>query len=409
MIYNIIMGLRKKILIALILIFILTTTSYGIELNNSIPSITLAQKESPFETEIIKEEYLEDDIEEESKPKETLRERFHDVFTHQINDHEHVEYLFDEMTTKHFKNGPLDNIEIWGLWRGALTETIFSNGHDDTRPTYNILETRLHGTFRNKKTSFVITTRYYPQHEFTFMQNLFSDTFIRHRFNKQAVLTIGNTRTHTGEEGAWSELLIPFFNRSQISKHFGNIRKLGVRLSGEYKYLDYDVAINSSGTYFREFFPGAEVCSWVNFKPLANTNGKYGDLKIGAGITAGRRHFNYNNIGAYIGYKYKKFKADFEVANGDGYNGRLGAANIHAKGYYTTLYYDLTDKIQLVARFDDFIPNCHNSSHHTREYSAGINYFIKGQALKLMLNYVFREDNMTGNTNQIIIGTQILL
>lgn len=400
--------------LALTLIFCIFFAPFSLAGNVNLREIVLDLNEPPFETEIIKEDTLEDNIEKggvvdvEVHPHETLKEKLQDAFDLQVSDNEHVEYLLDNILNKKFEKGPFENIGVWGLWRGGLGET-FAGGDNHTNMSYDILESRLHGTFRDKKTSFVITTRYVPQKEFTFMQNLFSDTFIRHRFNKKAVLTIGNTRTHTGEEGSWSELLIPFYARSQISRQFGNIRKLGVRLSGETKYVDYDVAGNTSGTYFTSFFPGAEFCGWVNFKPLANTDGKYGSLKIGGGITAGRRHFNYNNIGAYVAYRYKKFKIDFECANGDGYNGRMGPANIHARGYYTTLYYDLTKKVQLVARFDDFTPNCHDSSHHTREYSTGVNFFIKGQALKLMLNYIFREDSIAGNSHRIMIGTQIVL
>lgn len=407
------MKLGYKLLVYIFINLLFLSPVFAGQTKN-LPVIVLEKTEAPFETEVIKEDIIQDDTEQgkvieiDSHPHETLKEKLHDVFDLQVSDNEHVEYLLDNILTKKFKKGPFDNIGIWGLWRGGLSES-FVKGDNHTNVNYDILETRLHGTFANKKTSFVITTRYVPQKEFTFMQNLFSDVYIRHRFNKSAVLTIGNTRTHTGEEGSWSELLIPFYSRSQISRQFGNIRKLGVRLSGETKYVDYDIAGNSSGTYFTSFFPGAEFCGWINFKPLANTDGKYGSLKIGGGLTAGRRHFNYNNIGAYVSYKYKRFKVDFECANGDGYNGRMGAAKVHARGYYTTLYYDLTKKLQLVARFDDFIPNCHDSSHHTREYSTGLNFFIKGQALKLMLNYIFREDSIAGNSHKIMIGTQIVL
>ena len=70
---------------------------------------------------------------------------------------------------------------------------------------------------------------------------------------------------------------------------------------------------------------------------------------------------------------------------------------------------DLTKKIQLLARYDDFTPNCNNTSYRTKEYSAGINYFIKGQALKLILNYVYRQDSLHGDSHRIILGTQIVL
>ncbi len=378
-----------------------------------LDEIVLEHEETPFQTEVIQEDYIENNTETDTNPQtmtvhETLHDKIHDIFNLEVSDNEHIEALLENILTKKIEKGPLENIGIRGLWRGGLTET-FTGGHNSTKMNYDIMETRLHGSFKNKKTSFVITTRYLPQKEFTFMQNLFSDVYIKHRFNKHAVLTLGNTRTHTGEEGSWSELLIPFYARSQISRQFGNIRKVGARLSGEYSLMDYDIALNSSGTYFTSFFPGAEFCGWVNFKPLGKTDGRYGTLKIGGGITSGRRHFNYNCVGAYVSYKYKKFKADFEIANGDGYNGRMGAANIHARGYYTTIYYDLTKKLQLVARFDDFIPNCRDSNHHTREYTAGVNYFIKGQALKLILNYTLREDSIAGNSHKIMIGTQIVL
>lgn len=403
-----------KYRIAGLLLSILIAFQSIAEGKNVLPVIALELKEPPLETTVIHEDTLEDYIEQSEiinadvNSHESLKHKIHDIFDLQVSDNEHVEPLLGNILNKKFEKGPFDNIGISGLWRGALVEN-FSNGDNRTNMHYDIVESRLHGTFRDHKTSFIITTRYVPQKEFSFMQNLFSDTFIRHRFSKKAVLTIGNTRTHTGEEGSWGELLIPFYFRSQISSHFGNIRKLGVRLSGETKYIDYDIAGNTSGTYFTSFFPGAEFCGWVNFKPLANTNGKYGDVKVGAGLTAGRRHFNYNNVGAYISYRYKKFMFDFECANADGYNGRLGYAKTHARGYYTTLYYDIHNKLQLVARFDSYTPDCHDSHHQTREYSAGLNYFIKGQALKFILNYVFREDSIAGNSHRIIVGTQVVL
>lgn len=394
----------KKILITFFILFAFASSSFAIE------EIPLQLDDVPIELDVKKDEVkdIQDNPVDTNVQPQSLRDKVQDVFDLKVTDNEHVEYLFNNILTKQFEHGPLSNIGIHGLWRGGLTET-FQNNHNHTNMSYDILESRLHGEFRNKKTSFVITTRYVPQKEFKFMQNLFSDLYIRHRFSKKAVLTIGNTRTHTGEEGNQSELLIPFYFRSQISRQYGNIRKLGVRLSGEYSLMDYDIAMNSSGTYFTSFFPGAEFCGWLNFKPLGKTDGRYGKLIIGGGLTAGRRHFNYTDVGGYVSYRYKKFKADFEIAQGNGSNGRVGPTEVHSRGYYTTLYYDLTPKAQLVARFDSFTPNTHNSSHQTREYSTGINYFIKGQALKIMLNYVFREDNIAGNSHRIIVGTQVVL
>lgn len=408
------MVFKRKIL--LLFIFCLFSVNFVFaDEQESITEIPLAINESQLHTDIIKKDIYEDNQEEKYELKETtiykrnsIYNKVQDVFHLQVSDNEHIEYLMDDIFKIKPKKGIFEEIGVHGLWRNALTES-FVNHDNHTNVNYNIIETRFYALLKNKKTSFVATTRFLPQHEFSFMQYFFSDLFIRHKFNEKAVLTIGNTRTHTGEEGSQSELLIPLFNRSQISRHYGNIRKLGVRLSGEFSLMDYDVALNSSGTYFTSFFPGSEFCGWLNFKPLGKTDGRYGILKIGGGLTAGRRHFDYTNIGANVSYKYKRFKADFEYAKGNGANGRIGVSKLHSEGYYTTLYYDLTKKIQLVARFDDFIPNCHDKSHHSREYTAGINYFIKGQAIKLILNYVFCENNRLGNSHRIIIGTQIVI
>jgi len=395
----------KIIFVISVFIVMLQTQAIAIE------EINLQSEDSSLKMEIFRDEDYQDissgqiDKTEYEKP---LKDKVHDVFKLEVSDNEHQKFLFDNIMTKELKTGPLENIGLWSVFRGGLGVN-FQNNDTDTAMDYGTIEARLHGDFRNKKTSFVISTRYTPQHEFSFMQFLFADVFIRHNIGRHNFITIGNSRTHTGQEGGRSDLLIPFFNYSQIGRNFGNIRKLGVRINGDYKLVEYDIGGYSSGTYFREFFPGAEFCGWINFKPLGKTSGKYGDLKIGAGLTSGRCHSNYTIAGGYARYKYKKFGADFEIANADGYNGRHGYSSLHARGYYTTLYYNLTKRVQLLARYDEFIPNCNNTSHRTREYSAGVNYFIKGQALKLILNYIFRKDNSAGNSHRILIGTQVLL
>ena len=63
-----------------------------------------------------------------------------------------------------------------------------------------------------------------------------------------------------------------------------------------------------------------------------------------------------------------------------------GISSNKAEGLYTTLGYRITPKLQLVGRYDQYRPNLDMSNNMQKEYSAGINYFLKGQALKLILN-----------------------
>ena len=69
----------------------------------------------------------------------------------------------------------------------------------------------------------------------------------------------------------------------------------------------------------------------------------------------------------------------------------------------------ITKKLQVLACYDQFTPNKEFSENKKREITLGLNYFIKGQALKVMLNYVFREDSIAGNSHRIILGTQVVL
>ena len=69
----------------------------------------------------------------------------------------------------------------------------------------------------------------------------------------------------------------------------------------------------------------------------------------------------------------------------------------------------LTKKLQLLVRYDQFDPDRHIANNNKREYTAGFNYFVKGQGFKIMLNYIFCQNDSTKNSHRIILGTQILI
>ena len=318
-------------------------------------------------------------------------------------------YLLEDATTKYFEKGPLDSFHTGVFYKGSITTNIFQGGGSSVDYANNNIENHFRGYFKDGKTSFNISTRYTPRDDLNFWQFLIGDAFISHQMTKHNRLVLGNSRTHSGEEGSKSDWAVPLISYSQISRNFGNIRKFGARVVGEYDLIEYDLGGYSSDSYFREFFPGVEFTGWINLKPLGKTDGRYGDLKIGGGISSGHNNFTYNVIGAYARYQYKKFRADFEYANADGYNGNLGLSDNHARGMYATAYYRINPKVELLARYDTFQPNLGVSNGDITEYVLGVNYYIKGQGLRLMLNYIFRNSSFDEDSHRIILGTQILL
>lgn len=334
-----------------------------------------------------------------------------DVYKLQIENTRVPASLFKEYTTQHFEKGPLDNIHYWAGFKIDNTTNISgSDGNATNVLKMSLINVFIDGTFKGGKENFRIMLDPSPNPAEPFMQHLFQDLYIDTKRIPHHRILVGNSRPGVGYEGAGSAYTLPFAARSQISRNFGTIRKLGVRVMGNYSLLDYDIGGYSSGTNFSSFFPGIEFDGWVNFKPLGKTNEKYGKLTLGGGITAGQRDSeSFNVVGAYIGYRYKRFWTKAEFANADGSNGGSGFTTKHRQGWYVTAGYKLTKKLELVARYDEFDPDKNIKNNNRREYSAGVNYYIKGQALRVLLNYVFCQNQSTADSHRIVVGLQIML
>lgn len=381
----------KKIFFILLAFITLTNPSFAI-----LP-------EETQRTEVVS---LFQDLEEK-----TLREKLNDIYHLEIEQIDRPQFLFKEILTKRFqKDNFVENTQLWGAYNGTLGFNFIDD--DKFTADYDIPYVNLgvDGKFKDDIGDFRLMLNISPFVNRDFIQLLFADVYIATNQIPNHRVIVGNTRPPVGMEGGYSPYTLPFISRSQISRNFGSVRKLGTRISGNYPLVNYDLGIYSSDTYFQSFFPGTEFVGWMNFKPLGLTDGEFGKLTIGTGIQSGDRNSSYTVAGAYIGYEFKKWLLNFEWADADGYNGPIGhVVNKHATGFYSTLAYRLTPKIQALIRYDEFNPNKHSHNNKKREYVAGINYFIKGQALKLVLNYVFCQNEATKNSHRLMLGTQILL
>ena len=317
--------------------------------------------------------------------------------------------LFKEQLTKNFETGPIKSLHTWGVVQSNFDTMMQEGEHGYTRFNVPIVNVLLDGEFRGGSEGFRIMFDPSHQHNRPFFKHFIQDAYVKTTRIPHHTILFGNSRTGTGFEGAQSPYTLPFINRSQISRNFANVRKVGLRVKGNYDFVDYDLGGYSSDTFFTEFLPGAEVDAWVNFKPLAKLENK-GKLTTGGGIVSGRRNStDYFLSGVYIGYKYKKFWSRMEYAKADGSNGGSGLTTKHREGYYVTLGYKLTKKLELLARYDEFIPDRVRRRDVQREYSAGMNYYVKGQALKFMLNYVFCQHYQRANSHRILLGAQLAI
>lgn len=352
-----------------------------------------------------KSEFIEKILHEEDEQGLSLYEKLQNIKAREITDTTRSAYLLDSILTKKFESGPIETAHLFAYYRAAMN---FDPDEGDGEYDFNAIQAGVNGKFRGGKNFYEARFRFDTKDGYSFLQTMPVDIYIANTSIPNHRIVVGHTRTATGYEGARSDSIIYMINRAQISRNFANVRRLGVKIKGTYPLVDYDIGGYSSDTYFQSFFPGGEFSGWVNFKPLGKTDGKYGKLKIGTGLTAGQNHTNYCVTGLYSSYEYKKIYANFEWANANGYNGSKGISTKHAEGFYTTLGYKITPKLQVLARYDQYRPD-KRFNNDIREYSTGINYFIKGQALKLMLNYVFCQNDTAKDSHRLVLGTQILL
>lgn len=413
----------KKILVIIVLYVLVMSASYAsdeivLERETNLSSIIpfaeisssniskISQAEMKFES-CVQNDNTHLFSKSDNKFYDELSKTVHNLYNLQIENTNRPACLLKEPLTNYFETGPLESIHTWGVVQMNNSTLLPEYADESNKFNIGLINALIDGQFRGGKENFRIMFDPTPIHD-NFFKRFIQDLYVEsHRIPHHTVL-IGNSRPGVGIEGSQSPYTLPFVNRSQISRNFGNARKFGIRLKGNYSLIDYDLGGYSSDTFFTEFFPGAEFNGWINFKPLGKTDGRYGKLITGGGIAGGQRNsVDFFVAGAYLGYEYKKIWIRMECANADGSNGASGLTSKKRQGWYTTIGYHITKKLEAVARYDEFDPDKTISNNNQREYSCGFNYYIKGQALKLILNYVFCQNENKPDSHRIIVGTQI--
>lgn len=238
----------------------------------------------------------------------------------------------------------------------------------------------------------------------------FSNLYVERYINQNNKIRIGVSRSPIGLEGSMSSFSLPFANRAQISREFGDAISTGVSLIGYHKGFEYNLGGYSSTRFTQGFKDGAEFIGRIGYAPFYNQEGSYfRDLKFYIGSDVGHRHENYGVYSAAMLYEYKKFIMNFEYAYADGSNGDYFDPR-KRQGFFTTIGWNFTPKLQLLFRYDYFDRDTNLSNAVNHEYTLGLNYFIFKQRLKFALNYVFSDDELTGKkSNGIYFLTQFFI
>jgi len=317
--------------------------------------------------------------------------------------------MFKEQLTAQFNRGIIKNTTFHAHMIHTLGETIADDDSDLNYDT-SLINVGLSGKFKSDKEKYNLLFDLTPDIFEDFSHRFLLDASIETTRIKNNTILFGSSRPQVGYEGGNSAKTIPFLTRSQAARNFSNARKTGVKIDGKYKWVDYEIGGFSSDVRYHEFFPGVEGNLWVDFKPLANIEPKYGKLYVGGGISHGERNStDFTVASSAIRYNKEKFWAIAEYQHADGSNGGSGLTDRKGYGYNLTLAYRLTKKLEILARYDDFDKNKSIKNNNSKEYTAGLNWYILGQTARVMLNYIFCENEAKSDSHRILLGTQFIL
>lgn len=318
------------------------------------------------------------------------------------------------------------NFQLTGAFQGQYTGAIRRGADNSSFPPNFKLpfsQIGLKGTIMNN-VDFLATvqpTRYYDS---VTTKNMMGDFYVSVSKIPHHVICLGQSRVPIGYEGYLAPTDLDTPDRAQIARYFSDKRDLGLRLAGNWKYIDYYAGLYNGSRYnSADNNDKMDVMTWANVKPFANLP-KLGNLVMGGGFAEGKGTQNYHVIGYYTGYKYKKLGLKYEYATSEGLmtstkyakdsEGGNVAGNVYnlagrnASGWYVQGSYDLTPKLQMLTRFDQFDPNSEKNFKRdlNREFTVGTNYFIRGNNLKLQLDYVYVANQAYTDSQRIKALTQ---
>lgn len=371
----------KKILILFISLFILSVKSYCIE---------------------------EIELEKENLKLKTVS----DIYYGQIDNSDEIS-PFIRIFSKdglQFENSYINSFKIGLLYSGNLNFTHVNNESSSLVHDFTVLSPMLKLKFNENKSEIGFdydTMRDIPNYPNSFTERI-SRIYVAHSVTENQKIIIGQysrlPATYNGSLGTFNQ---DFITKSKLGRTFGDVCSVGIRNTGEYKYIDYDIGLYDSTRYMKDFGQGFDFTGHIMFKPFADIEDKTGTLKLGSGYNIGNYYTSYHLYSLFAQYDYKKFHLKTEYANADGYNGIVNSKN-SAEGLYVTSSYDILPQLQLIGRYDYFVPNSSSASSNISEYTIGMTY-KPYKNIKFMLNYVLQDNPNSSNSNMILFATRFLI
>ena len=265
-----------------------------------------------------------------------------------------------------------------------------------------------------------------------------TDLFLNWNRYEFANVKVGQYKTHYGWEQILSDTKVLTVERSLPNDRLTDGRQMGAGVMGSVldKRLSYAVSLFNGTSVNNSFndndhfmyvarLQGTAVKTEVNKLPVewnlginGLTTKDNGVSKSGLGIDAvaggavdnsfvGDRNawgvdtqFKFGPVDLFAEYLRSRFEPDNSVpANG-----------FEADGWYLMGAYYLAPKyLQALVRFESFDPDHSVKGNTTDVWTFGLTYYIKGDDLKLMANYLYGDqDGVSGHKGRLLLRAQVV-
>jgi phosphate-selective porin len=226
-----------------------------------------------------------------------------------------------------------------------------------------------------------------------------------------AVLRMGQFKTPFGYEQLASDIKTHTIERSLPNDRLTFSRQVGASVSGDVlqKRISYSVgAFNGTGV-------NTSTNDNDQFMWVGRVSGVAVETKLGATSlkwSLGTNALTTRDTGTFTGRR-KGYGVDTQLAVGPGDIWAEWLRNesrptvggvIKSEGYSLLAAYKVTPKWQGVVRYESYDSNTATGNTTTKVWTTGVNYFLKGDDLKLSLNYLMGDQPSGADDGDRLIG-----
>ncbi len=324
-----------------------------------------------------------------------------------------VENLQSGLNVLEGRVSKLENKKLWGYNNGekfkitgGLQGVFYGNiqkGDNSTPSNFSIPwgEIDISGRIHDHLDYF---TKIVPTRNFNDSRNgLLDDAYIKTDIIPHHQIYLGQTAIPFGIEAQASPMDVNFIEFSQIATNLGQGYGTGIMAEGDWGFINYKVgAYDGIGQNSVDPDSRMSLASQFTISPFYK-HPELGDLKVGGSYLDGNQLTNqFTGYAAHSSYSIGKLTLNTEYMAAN----RTKETNNRASGWYADAIYQLTNKLQLLGRFDSYNPSNDASKDLTNAYTLGTNYAFSN-GLLLLVNYSF-VDSVTGqNSNRLGVLTQV--